>query len=163
MICTYRKSKVNIFRIIAHKLFERVRKAFIDHMDSKNMDVLLELGLKAMSLLFFLSPEYRENIKGFNGKIAFKTVDGELGATAVFGRWLFWPALRVRRTAIKNSNVTIVFSDGHAMASFITEPSPDIISGMLDNKLNFTGNMNYILRFVFLAMDIPDSLGIRSK
>ena len=163
MSYTYKKSKINIFRIIWDRMLRKVRETFIAQMDSNKMDKLLELGLKAMSLLFLLCPEYRENIKGFKGKVAFNTVDGQLGATASFGRFLHLPVLRMRKTAVSNANVTITFSDGQAMASFITEPSPDIISGILDNKLNFTGNMNYILRFVFLAMDIPEVLGIRTR
>lgn len=162
MNLNYRKSKVNVFRIFADKMLERTRAAFIKRMNSNNMDKLLELGLIAMKWLFVLSPEYRENIKGFNGKIAFTTVDGKLGATAVFGNGIFFPVMKVKRTALPNANVTLTFSDGHSMASFITEPSPDIISGLLDNKLNFKGNVNYILRFVYLTMDIPYALGIKN-
>lgn len=160
MYYEYRKSKINLFRIIAHRLLEKLRQDFINHMNSGRMEILLEVALKVMSLLFFLSPEYRKSIEGFNGVIAFKTDDGVLGVTAVFCRRFLMPALVVKSRALPNANVTIDFCSGKEMASFITQANPDIISGMLDNKLNFNGNLNYILRFVFLARDISEIIGI---
>lgn len=160
---TYRKSRINIFRISAHKMLEKLKDEFISHMNSGRMEVLLEIALRIMSLLFFLNSQYRKNIEGFKGKIAFKLDDCDLGVTAVFCRRLFMPAMVVKNRALKDVNVTIDFCNGKEMASFITQSNPDIISGMLDNKLNFTGNLNYILRFVFLAKDINEVLGLNGK
>ena len=66
-------------------------------------------------------------------------------------------------------NVTITFSDGHALVNFLFSPvrgylndiiedgnrddthSFDILTGMLKNEITVDGNLNYLYRFGFLC------------
>jgi len=160
-------NKIGVFSPIRRHFdnkLQKIRDGIVNNISSGQLNFILELVLNAMSILFFISSEYRKNIKGFNGKIALKTEDGGVHATAVFRRGRIIPrqVLEVEKTALKDSNVTILFKDSRSMADFLLAENPDILTGILENKLSFSGNMNYILRFVYLVRHIPVFLGIQN-
>jgi pyruvate formate-lyase/glycerol dehydratase family glycyl radical enzyme len=141
---------------------QRIRDAIVEHMSSHKMDGILELLLRAMSIFFFISGEYRKNIRGFKGTIVFVSEDGGIHATALFRRSRISPrhVLEVRNYAMDEYNVILRFKDGESMADFLLSSQPDILTGVLENKLSFSGNLNYLLRFVYIVRHIPVFLEI---
>ena len=146
------------------KQLESLRELIIAELDDDKMDKLLELLLVGMKLLFLVDRDYRANIRGFEARYAFagQSGDGVLGASAIFktGRLFNFPEMKVNNEAVRDATVTVIFSDGRALAEFLLSPRPDIFSAILDNKLSFEGNLNYLLKFVYMARHIPKQLGI---
>jgi len=142
-----------------------IREHLVDLLSKgKAMDKAVELALDAMSLLFVFNKDYQKNLRGFKASYAFKTEDGSVDVSAVFKspRFLFWhfPSMQVRPTAVPNPTASVEFSSGRKMAEFILSENPDVFLGLLENTLNFSGNINYILKFAYLARHIPSMLKI---
>ena len=146
------------------KQFEKLRELLIAELDDEKMDKLLELLLHGMRLLFFVDRDFRANIRGFEARYAFAGQNGSsaLGASAIFKTgWFFkFPEMIVNTEAVRDATVTVTFKDGRTLAGFLLSPRPDIFSGILDNKLSFEGNLNYLLKFIYMARHIPKQLGI---
>ncbi len=146
------------------KQFEALRALLIAELDDEKMDKLLELLLHGMQLLFFVDRDYRANIRGFEARYAFagQAGNGALGASAIFKTSSFFkfPKMDVDKEAVRDATVTVTFKDGRTLAGFLLSPRPDIFSGILDNKLSFEGNLNYLLKFIYMARHIPKQLGI---
>jgi hypothetical protein len=159
----FEKSIFNPIRNCFRNKLLALRDAIVANMSSDLMDKILEMALNAMCLMFKLLPAYRKKIKGFKGKIAFKSKDEGINVTAVFKRvgiFRMW-GLQVLDTAADDANVTLTFRNGSAMADFLLSGNPDIIAGILDKKLSFSGNVNYLFRFVYIARHLPVELGIQ--
>lgn len=154
--------KNNIIHFLFKRTFDNLRIALIQSMDSYKMDKLLESVLFTMSFLFKINKRYRKNIKDLNLVYSFKSEDGIVGAAAIFkkSRIRRKPGMIVKTEAEENADITITFKDGHTMADFLFAASPDIFTGILDSKLSFEGNLNYILKFAYLARRILKELKI---
>ena len=146
------------------KQFEALKALLIAALDDEKMDKILELLLEGMRLLFLVDGNYRANIRGFEARYAFsgQAAHSALGASAIFkiSPVFKFPQMTVNDEAIRNATVTVLFSDGRALAEFLLSPRPDIFSAILDNKLSFEGNLNYLLKFIYMARRIPKELGI---
>lgn len=137
----------NFFRKIS---FERVLKRLINDIESRALDTFLEVLLSAMRLAFFLDKEYRRNIAGFKARYAFKSRDGRIAASAIFDN----KSMKVKRHAVGDTNVTIVFKDSESLKDFLFSKEPDVIDAILDNRLTYDGNLNYIAKFAFMAKQL---------
>ena len=128
------------------------------------LDKLLEGLLEAMGLLFWFNEEYRKNIKDFQASYVFRSEDGKIDVSAIFKKVrilsLERDGMDVKSTAIENPTTSVTFKDGKAMAEFLLSGNPDVIEGMLDNKLSVSGNLNYLFKFIYLIWLIPELLGI---
>lgn len=120
------------------------------------MDDFLELLLKMLSLVFCVDKEYRKNIKDFSAKYVFLSNDGRIAVSAIFKKG----KMAVKRRAIKDTdvNITIKFKDGKALWEFLFSGNPDIIEFVLENKLSYDGNLNYALKFAYLAVHLLEYL-----
>jgi len=117
--------------------------------DYKAMDEILVLLLRAMQLYFSISKEYRKNIENFEAGIAFEEANKPIvSVTFSEGK------MKVTKEKIDNPNVTIYFKDGETIKEFLFSESPDIISLMLANKLSYIGNINYIMKFAYMATHV---------
>jgi hypothetical protein len=145
------------------EMLDFFRDLLVEEMTSEKMDKIIELLLDGMSLAFVFNKNFRRNIKNFRAKFAFKSEDGIIGASAIFEpTWFFKTGkMRVDREAVNDADVTISFEDGRAMAEFLFSDNPDLISALLDNKLSFQGNLNYIFKFAYMARHLPRELGIQ--
>lgn len=141
---------------------EKLKALLIQELDSPRMDKIVELLLFGMSLLFLVDRQFRANIRGFSARYAFTSQDRGIGASAIFKTgWLFkFPRMLVRTVAVENPQITIEFKDGRSLAEFLLSPRPDLFSAVLDRRLSYSGNLNYILKFVYMARHIPRHLGI---
>jgi hypothetical protein len=141
---------------------EKLKALLIAELDSECMDKILELLLCGMSLMFFIDREFRANIRRFKARYAFTSQDKGISASAVFKTsWLFgYPKMIVYTKAVSKSNVAVEFKDGQSLAKLLLSPRPDIFAGILDNNLSLNGNLNYILKFAYMARHLPARLGI---
>lgn len=130
----------------------------IDDASSEAMDKFLFIVLEAMSLMFKLDKKYRENIKNFTAEYLFTSSDGKMGVSALFNN----NKMKVIDKESEEHTISVTFKNGIVMAKFLFSPDPDIISGLLDNKLTLDGNMNYIFKFIYMARQIPAYLGIHN-
>jgi hypothetical protein len=128
------------------------------------LDKVLYLVLNAMSLLFLVDRNYRRNIKDFTGSYVIKSEDGKIDVSALFGkkRLLFSKidAMTVKDSEVSNPVSKVSFKNGKSMIDFLLSGNPDVLKGMLSNQLSVSGNLNYLFKFVYMLMLIPDILGI---
>ncbi len=130
------------------KFFMRkTRKEFLRCIEEETMDFFLTNLLRGMDLLFFLSKKFRRNIEGFNARYAFKSVDGKIDASVIFKD----SNMKVKNYEIENTNVTVVFKDGKALKNFLFSDSPDIIGSILNGEVSYSGNLNYLAKFAYMA------------
>ena len=137
-------------------LARRCSRPLIGELTGELTDRFLELLLKGMDLAFCLSCSYRENIRGFSGRYLFRTGDGRVGASAVFGNG----RMDVREEAIPDWTVRVTFRDPGALRTFLFSRNQDILDSLLKNDVDVDGNLNYLFRFGFLARDLLRRLGV---
>ncbi|MCP4546997.1 MAG: hypothetical protein GY835_11080 [bacterium] len=127
-----------------------------------NLDGLMTVALKALRLILLIDRDLRRNIRDFNARYSFICLDGNLAVSVSFkrSRFLRQPVMEVHDEAIDNTNITVTFADTRTMAEFVMSESPDIFAGILDNKLALDGNLNYILKFIYLVRHVPKRMGI---
>jgi len=119
----------------------------IKGIETNLLDDFLELLLKAVRLILRLDRKYRRNIKGFNARYAFQSQDGKIAASAIFEN----NKMKVKNKTIPDTNVTVIFKDGKALWEFLMAKNPDVFEFLLENKISWEGNINYLLKFAYMA------------
>lgn len=110
-------------------------------------DDFLELLLDGMRLAFVLDSSYRKNIKNFNGRYHFRSVDNAVTVSATFSG----KTMHVIDGAIDNPHVTLIFKDGKSVMKFLLSGKPDILGSMLRQEITPEGNLNYLYKFAYMA------------
>lgn len=128
------------------KLWENFRNCF----ESETAEEFLQVLLTLMQIMFVLNHEYRRNIKNFDGRYQFSSVDGQVTMSAVFknGR------MEVMEKVIDNPHITITFRDGKTLLNFMISPRQDILGSMLRHDVRTDGNLNYLNKFGFMAKQL---------
>lgn len=142
----------NIFRRWRRRLLtSRFLKALHDHTAEK----FLTLILKLMSLAFKLDKDYRKNIEGFTGKYQFRTRDNSVLTAVTFtGK-----DMKVKKDrTIPDPDITVVFKDSSAVMDYLLAGDRDILDLVLNNKVVLNGNMNYLMKFGYMANHLQLSL-----
>ncbi len=154
---------LNIFRKIANFFrkffFKRVLKKItlvIREIETELMDDFLEILLKIVRLVLCLDHKFRRNIENFNARYAFRSENGKIAASAVFKN----NKMKVKKKAIKNTNVTVIFKDGKALWEFMMADEPDVFAFLLESKLRYEGNVNYIMKFAYMAKHLKLKFGL---
>ena len=62
--------------------------------------------------------------------------------------------MKVIRSEISDTNVTIIVKDGKALWEFLMSDNPDVFAFVLDNKLTYEGNLNYLMKFGYMAKSL---------
>ena len=141
-------------------ILERELKRFINRLrkDIENglLDEFLDGLLRIMKLTFWLNRDFRENINNFTARYAFKSADKGIAASAIFHQG----KMEVKHHEIHETNATVIFKDGQALYEFLLSDDPDIFAYILDNKLSFEGNLNYILKFAYMAKHLQLMFGL---
>ena len=140
----------------ASAIMRRGSRRLVDELTGELTDQFLELLLRGMDLAFRLSGSYRENIRDFKGRYLFRTEDGGVEASAVFGEG----RMEVREEAISDWTVRVTFRDPGALRAFLFSRNQDILNSLLKNDVDVDGNLNYLFRFGFLARDLLRRLGV---
>lgn len=135
---------LNIFRKWWRR---RVERQFMKCLESEAAEEFLELLLKLMSLAFKLDKDFRRNIKGFRGRYQFRSVDNSVTVAAVFtGK-----GLKVEERLIPDADVTVIFKDGKSLLNYLLATDRDILRLVLNNEVVLKGNVNYVLKFGYMA------------
>ena len=140
-----------------------IRNHLVNEMTTERMDLILELLLDAMSIIFVLNNDFRKNIDSFKAKYTFRIGRDGTGASVIFAPFLLFQFGRmiVKKDPIEDADVSVTFESGRAMADFLFSKSPDIFAALLDNKLSFSGNLNYLFKFAYMAKHLPKALGLK--
>lgn len=155
---------MNIFRNAANALLRPVRNFFLSRkvkqmktaIENRSLDHFLEMLLGGMQLLFAVSPAFRKNIRDFNARYCFKSKDGSIAASAVFKN----DRMVMKRNAIDNTSITVVFDSGKTLWEFLFSDDPNVFDFILENRLGYTGNLNYMLKFGYLAKHVRLQFGV---
>jgi hypothetical protein len=144
--------KRGIFNLI---FFRRTRqknalKAMLECLEEQAADDFLDILLKVMSLTFFIDKNFRQNIKDFSARYVFEDKSGKVYVAAIFNN----NKLKVSNKKIEEPTFTLIFRDGNSLIKFLISPSPDILNAILNQEIDFFGNLNYINKFAYLAMHL---------
>lgn len=134
---------MNLFAMLA----EKRTNSLIEQIKSGPLDLFLESILGVMSWIFYLDRDFKRNIKDFDGRYAFKSRDGIISASAIFSK----EKMKVKKYAIDDADVTVIFKDSQALKDFLFSKDPDIIGSILNNSIMTVGNLNYLLKFGYMA------------
>ena len=135
---------LNIFRRWRRKGVER---QFLKCLESEVAEEFLELLLKLMRLAFKLDKDFRRNINGFTGRYQFRSTDNSVTIAAVFtGK-----DLKVKERLIPDADVSVIFKDGKSLMNYLLAADRDILRLLLNNEVVLKGNVNYILKFGYIA------------
>ncbi len=135
---------LNIFRKWWRK---RTERRFIQCLKSETAEEFLGLLLKLMRLAFKIDKDFRRNIVGFKGRYQFRNVDNSVTVAAVFtGK-----DMRVRERLIPDADVSLVFKDSKSIMNYLLATDKDILRLVLNNEVVMKGNMNYMLKFGYMA------------
>ena len=110
----------------------------------------LILLLEGMSLIFLFDRNFRRNIINFNGRYVFMDKSKKIYAGALFKN----QRMEVTDKTVANPSIEIIFKDAKALRNFLFSGNPDIINALLENEINTKGNLNYIMKFGYLAKHI---------
>ena len=136
----------------------------ISQLETDLMDDFLILLLNAMRLVLAINPDYHRNIEDaddvFNATYVFKSSEGKLAITAQFEpvRILFIKRqrLRVLRGASESFDVEVTFENGKALWEFLLSKDPDVFEFIFNNKLQTRGNLNYLMKFGYMANQLKE-------
>lgn len=134
--------------IFFRKAREKTAKdKFINCISSEFAEEFLELLLRLMSLVFFIDKDYRKNIKDFDGRYLFRSMDDNIHVAAIFKK----NRLKVYEKEIDGTNVRVTFRNAAALMNFLLSPKPDILGSILRQDISIDGNLNYLYKFAFMA------------
>lgn len=128
-------------------VLDRTVGKLFECLDREALDEFLELLLRVMSLSLRLDPEFRRNIADYEVRYLFRSKDGAIVTSVEFhaGR------MRVHEGAIANPDITVTFKDGRALRNFLLSENPDLIASILDNEIQYVGNLNYLGKLAYMA------------
>jgi len=142
---------LNIFRRWQKK---RVESLFLKCLQSEAAEEFLELLLKLMSLVFKIDRDFQKNITGFTGRYQFRSVDNSVTVAAIFNG----KDLKVKEKLIPDADVSVIFKDGSSLMNYLLATDRDVLKLMLNNEVILKGNMNYMLKFGYMANHLQLSL-----
>jgi hypothetical protein len=144
----FEKIANSIWSFFLNRVVKKINK-LIKNIENEITDEILELLLKAIRLFIKIDKKYARNIEGFNAKYTIRTKKGKVAASAIFANH----KMKVKDKPIPDSeaNVIVEFKDSKSLWEFLMSGSPDIFSFVLDSKLSYEGNMNYLLKFAYMA------------
>lgn len=136
-------------------LFRRTRanrylSLMATNFDGKAADIFLTVLLRLMCLTFILSPKFRRNIKDFNATYVFVDKSTKLYVVAKFKN----SKLKVQQKHVEEFDFKLVFKDGRALFKLLLSKAPDILDAVLKQEVDFSGNINYLNKFAYMAMHL---------
>lgn len=146
----------NFFRkFFLKRLVKKITKV-INCIETDLMDKFLETLLGVIRLVICLDEKFARNIKGFKARYAFRSEKGKIAASAIFAK----DKMKVKKNAVPDTNVTVIFKDGKTLWEFLMADNPDVFSFVLENKLRYEGNLNYLLKFAYMAKHMKLKFGL---
>jgi len=151
--------------LLAGWLFNRLRRWWKTQRLRKKLenewaDESLMLFLELMRLALRTDKDFRKkNITGFKGNCQFMTLDKyheQVHVAVSFDG----KDMNVQKRKIDDADVTVEFDDNKALASYLMadlseflegDPTPDVLERILHHKVRIEGNVNCIMKFLYMA------------
>ncbi len=133
-----------------------------DALESALADRFLDGLLSAMDFAFAASTsgllgDFHKNIENFEGRYLFEAKHSSACSAAVFEGG----DMRVLPDGTDQWDVKVVFKDDHALMKFMLKGvRSDALDAMMDNDVQVYGNINYLLKFGYMARDLLDRFGL---
>ncbi|MFC1970949.1 hypothetical protein ACFLV0_03320 [Chloroflexota bacterium] len=125
----------------------RIEQQFLRCLKDETAEEFLELILKLMLLAFKIDADFRRNVDGFTGRYQFRSVDNSVTVAALFtGK-----ELKVQESLIPDADVSVIFKDGQSLMNYLLASDRDILKMVLNNEVVLKGNMNYMMKFGYMA------------
>ena len=135
---------MNLFRRWQRK---KVESLFLKCLESEAAEEFLELLLQLMSLTFKIDKDFQRNIKGFTGRYQFRSIDDSVTIAALFtGK-----DLKMKESLVPDCDVSVTFKDGRSLMNYLLATDRDILRLVLNNEVVLKGNLNYMLKFGYMA------------
>jgi len=135
------------YRWFRQNLIRKTGRQFQDALDDEMTETFLKVLLYCMWLNFIIDPNYRRNIRDFEGKYEFRDKAGGVKEFVKFKYGMMW----LKEEIAPDADLTVTFKDGRALRDFLLSPKQDILKSLLNNEVTVRGNLNYLLKFAFLA------------
>lgn len=151
--------------LLADWLFNRFRRWWKTQRLRKKLEnewadesLMVFLGLMRMALRNDKG-FWRKNIPGFKGNYQFMTLDKsheQVHVAVTFDG----KGMKVQKRKIKDADVTVEFENNKALANYLIanlgeflegDPTPDVLERVLHHKVRIEGNINYIMKFLYMA------------
>lgn len=113
-------------------------------------DIFLKTLLNLMSLVICLDPSFRRNINNFKAKYVFKDKPSMVYIVAEFKN----NKLKIHKKRVENSELTLIFKDGESLFKLLLSDAPDILNAVLNQEVDFYGNINHLNKFAYMAMHL---------
>lgn len=148
--------KISIFQKLINRLLFRKTRAnrcfnqLISCIQGDAADKFLTILLKLMSLVLCINPEFRLNIKDFDAKYVFNDKSDKLYVVAEFSK----NRLKVKQKQVENPELTLTFNNGKSLFKLLLSETPDVLDALLNQEVDFSGNINYLNKFAYMAMHL---------
>jgi hypothetical protein len=122
-------------------------RTYRSHLREEAADSLLEYALRALTVIIEKNPRLRTNATDIDAVYHFSVERARRDISLHLDR----RGARVRRGVPDNPDVSIGFRDSVSVLSFLLAPKPDILRSLLNQDITVDGNVNYLLKFAYLA------------
>lgn len=127
-----------------------MEKKLLNCIGGHTIENVLDILLTLMGLVLRLDSHYRKNIEGFNAVYVFTDKTGDFYSAAVFRD----NKLTVTGKKVENPTFTLIFKDNRALIKLLFSGAPDILNAMLNQEVDFDGNINYMSKFAYMALHL---------
>lgn len=138
------------------RILRTLSRKLVRQFEGRVTDEFLELLLKGMKLAFWLSPDFRRNLRDFQGRYLFQTADGAVRVSATFQG----ERMQIHEDPIPDWNVKVSFENPQAVWSFLLSKDQDILNSILRDEVEVEGNLNYLYKLGAMARELTGRLGI---
>lgn len=129
---------------------KELEKKLLDAVEGRITENVMDVVLSLMSVLFVLDKNYRKNIHNFEAVYVFTDQNDDFYVAARFHK----DRLTIQNKKVDNPNFILRFRDNEALVKLLFSGAPDILNAMLNQQVDFEGNVNYINKFAYMALHI---------
>lgn len=146
---------INLF-LLRYLRLALMKRQLSDALAAEATEEVFKLLLRVMAFFFVVDRAYRKNLAGFAADYLFATESGRINVAVTFRN----NRMSVYEETIDNYNVRVDFVDYRAVIAYLTDPDPDLLDQLLNQKLDFSGNLNYLYKFVYMSRHLLHNLGL---
>jgi len=150
----------NIFRKwwrgrVEKKFREFLQNEVPDDIADELAEEFLKLLLNFMSLSFKLDKDFYRNIDGFKAKYQFRSVDASIDKSIVVIATFNGKDMKVKEKRAplpdEEVDISVYFKNGKAIINYLMADNRDVLRPVLNNEVFLKGNVNYLLKFGYMA------------
>lgn len=123
-------------------------KQLLNCIEGNAIDNVLDILLKLMGLMFQLDHDYRRNIENFQATYVFTDFNDDFYTAVDFNNG----KMKISNKKVSNPTFKLIFRDSNALISVLFQGATDILKAMLNQEVDFEGNINYMSKFGYMAL-----------